>query len=78
MINIEESITYQEIFRKGEALGRLEEALDFLVLLGTERLGRPNAAALRKLRAINDRKQLHRLGLRINSVESWKDLLAVK
>lgn len=79
---MEESITYQEIIKKGEAKSeskwRLEEAREFLVLMGSNRFGPPNAAALRRIRAIDDRARLHRLGLHINTVSSWKDLLAVK
>lgn len=75
---MEESITYQEILNKGQAKWRLEEARDFLVLMGTNRLGPPTAAALRKLHAIEDLGRVHRLGLQINAVGSWKDLLAVK
>lgn len=79
---MEESITYQEILGKGKvegiAAGRLEEAREFVVLMGTKRLGPPNAVARRKLQAIDDLSRLHQLGLRIDNVKTWKDLLAAK
>jgi hypothetical protein len=83
---MEESITYQEIIKKGEARGeargkaegRVEEAREFLVLMGTERLGPPDAASRRKLRAIDDLSRLHQLGLLTDKVGSWKELLAAK
>ena len=87
---MEESITYQEILKKGEARGelrgvargeargkqlgeacgkqlgeacgkqlgeargRLAEACDFLILVGTKRFGAPKAAVRRRLRAIDE------------------------
>ena len=81
---MEESITYQEILKKGKvegkaegrAEGRLEEALEFLIRIGSKRFGAPNTAARRKLNAINDLGRIHHLGARIDEVGSWKDLLA--
>jgi len=84
---MEESITYQEILKKGEAKGeargeargvakgRLEEARELLVLMGKERLGAPDAASRRKLRAIDNLDRLHELALVIGKARSWKDLL---
>ena len=91
---MEESVSYQMILRegeakgeakgiakgiaKGEAGGRLKEAREFLILMGTNRLGPPDATVRRKLRGIDDVARLHQLGLLIDDVRSWRDLLAKK
>jgi hypothetical protein len=75
---MEESITYQEIITKGKVEGRLEEARQFLALMGASRLGPPSASVRRKLDAIDELDRLHQLGLLIDKVQSWKDLLAKK
>lgn len=69
---MKESVTYQ-VFRES---GKAEEARDFIILVGTERFGRPDAATRKKLQAISDLDQLHKLGARLTHVDSWKELLA--
>jgi hypothetical protein len=81
---IEQSSVYQDIFHKGEARGEargrakgaLEEARDFLILLGRDKFGPPDDEAKAKIAALSDLDRLHKLGTRILEVASWEELLA--
>ena len=81
---MEESITYQEILRKGKnegkaegkAEGRLDEARDVVLLFGANRLGTPDEATVRQINSIADLQQLHQLLVRAGQVNSWSELLA--
>jgi len=66
------SVTSQLILEEGKTA----EAREFIILVGTERFGRPDAATRKKLQAISDLDQLHQLGTRLTHVDSWKELLA--
>jgi predicted transposase YdaD len=76
---MEDSVTYQAIIRKGEARGeikgRLEERHDVLMQLGGKRFGPPDASVQAALESITDLKQLERLTERLLEVESWQELL---
>ncbi len=72
---MEESITYQEILRKGEGKGRLGEAREQVLLIGSDRFGPPDESALRSLDAIGDVQRLRRLSVRVAHVNSWKELI---
>src|SRR5262249_38960733 len=70
--NMRDSSTYQMILEEGRA----EEARHFVVLLGTERFGPPDAAALTTLESIRDVARLEQLGRRLFTVTGWGELLA--
>jgi hypothetical protein len=79
--NMTELTTYQAILRKGRMEGRDEgqtaEARRFLLLLGTERFGEPNATTMASLEAIQNLDRLEALGKRILSsdFQDWDGLL---
>jgi predicted transposase YdaD len=68
-----ESTTYQAILGEGRVAGEQR----FLILLGTERFGEPDAATLAAIEAMRDIARLEALGLRIvdPNVRDWNSLL---
>jgi predicted transposase YdaD len=76
---VKDSTTYQKILRDGRAEGRTEEARRFLLLLGTERFGEPEAAALAAIEDIHDIDRLEDLGKRmlVADVLDWDGLLGL-
>jgi predicted transposase YdaD len=82
--DMEESVTYQAIIRKGEAKGlakgkmegAIEEARSILILLGTERWGKPSPTMIRRLARIHNRETLEQLTKQVLHANSWKELLA--
>jgi predicted transposase YdaD len=77
---MKESVTYQAILaegrEEGREEGRLEEAREMVLLAGAGRLGAPGAEARAAVARIASRERLHALVGRIQSVESWDELLA--
>jgi hypothetical protein len=79
VLGMEESVTYQAIFRKGWMQGRVEEARHILVLQGEQKFERPGNAAVRlTLESIDDILQLEALSLRLLDVNSWQELFLTK
>jgi predicted transposase YdaD len=84
---VKESTTYQKILRdgrvegraEGRAEGHIEEAQQFLLLLGTERFGSPEAVVLAAIEEISDLDRLRELGKRILKAEvlDWEGLLGL-
>jgi predicted transposase YdaD len=82
VMEMEESVTYQEIIRKGEAKGRAEgqaegaaeEARRILLRIGTKLLGAPDANAVAAIEAISNRERLENLIDRVSEVKSWSEL----
>jgi len=80
---LEDSVEWQKIFRKGEAKGqaigeakgKAEGERSVLIRLATARFGAPSAAILRKLESISDEQQLKDIALRILHAASWDELL---
>ncbi len=84
---LEDSVEWQKIFRKGEAkgqaigeakgkaIGKAEGERSVLIRLATARFGAPSAAILRKLESISDEQQLQDIALRILHAASWDELL---
>jgi hypothetical protein len=77
VISMEESSTYQAIVAKGLAKGSLQEAKKFLRLLGEKRLGTPDPQATAALDAITEVERLEQLGLRLEEVGNWHELLGL-
>ncbi len=80
VLGMEESVTYQAIVRKGEALGRArgraEEAQRLLLRLGQKQFGSPPGAAIRAaVQAITDVERLEALAEQVLEAESWQQLL---
>jgi hypothetical protein len=77
---IEESSTYQAIFRKGELKGKAEgkavEARAILLRLGTKKFGDPEQRVLDQVATEKDLKRLRDFLDRILDVTTWDDLLA--
>ena len=73
---MKESVTYQAIVEEGVEKGRLEEARQMLLDLGTERLGEPSEDVERAIGRIADLERLRRLGRRLMHVATWQELLA--
>ena len=78
--SMRDSLTYQAILEEGRvegrAEGRVDEARELLLELGTGRFGPPDGGTHATLRAIADRAQLHALAARLLTVASWHELLA--
>jgi predicted transposase YdaD len=80
---MKESVTYQLILdegraegeAKGRAEGRIETEREILLLLGSKRLGEPDARTRDKIEKIADPVHLKDLVSRLLEVESWRDLL---
>lgn len=73
---MEESSTYQTIIEEGKARGRILAAREFLLKLGSHRLGPPDAAMRAKVEALGDFEQLMALTERAFFVTSWADLFS--
>ena len=74
--NMEESVTYQKILKKGRAEGRTEEAKRFLKRLGSRRFGKPQPLIEAAIDAIADLDRLEQLSDRVIEVTAWEELLA--
>ena len=70
--NMEESVTYQKILKKGRA----EEAKRILKRLGSRRFGKPDAHIEAAIDAIADLDRLEQLSDRVLEVTGWEELLA--
>lgn len=75
--NMDESEFYQNIIRKGEALGEAREARKMLLLQGRSRFGEPPPEAVAALDAVTDLSRLEELGVRLLQVSSWQELLGL-
>jgi len=73
---LEDSVTYQEIIRRGRVQGRLEEACVILIQLGTAKFQEPDEAGRRQVEAITDLPRLERLHVPALYASSWDELLA--
>jgi predicted transposase YdaD len=82
--DMKESSTYQAILEEGRSegieLGRTEgsvaEARRLLLLLGTARLGPPDATTRAAIEGMNNIEILEPLSIRLLNVSSWHELLA--
>lgn len=82
--DMEESVTYQAIIRKGEAKGKAEgkaegeinEARRILLIVGTDAFGEPEATMTAAIHQIADRERLETLIKSVRNVTSWQELLA--
>lgn len=72
---MKESTTYQAIAEEGRAEGRVEEARELLIRLGSPSLGVPDDTTRRQLQAIVDLSRLHEMLDRMRTVASWSELL---
>ena len=70
-----DSLTYQAILDEGRVEGRVEEARELLIELGTRRFGPPDARTSAALAAIGDHARLHALVARLFDATHWYDLL---
>jgi predicted transposase YdaD len=78
---MKESATYQAILEEGEARGRTEgrvqEAREILVELGTAQFGSPDAPTLAYLQAITEEPRLRAMIGKLRTATSWADLLGI-
>jgi hypothetical protein len=73
---MEESVTYQAIIKRGHEAGRVEEARAILLRQGARRFGPPSSDVQSALEAITAIERLEQLSERLLDVESWEELLA--
>jgi len=75
--NMRESTTYQAILREGREEGRLDGERRLLLRQGTKRFGKPDAATVATIEAIQDIDRLEALGERILNpdLHGWDALL---
>ncbi|MBY0513823.1 MAG: hypothetical protein K2P78_07910 [Gemmataceae bacterium] len=92
VMQMEESVTYQAIIRRGLEDGMRQglqqgllvgtqqgatiEARKMLLIFGEKRLGTPPASAVAAVAAIGDPARLEHLAARLLDVNSWEELLA--
>ncbi len=80
VLGMEDSVTYQEIIRKGKLErkleGRAEEARNLLIRLGGKRYGTPDVPTQTAIDAIPSLEHLELLVERLLEVESWQELLS--
>jgi predicted transposase YdaD len=69
---MEESVTYQQIVKKGQ----LKEARRLLLLQGRYRFGPPSPATVTAFEGIDDLVRLERMAPRLFDAADWDDLLA--
>lgn len=76
-----QSTTYQAILREGRQEGRREGKIEgeqkLLLRQGTKRFGKPDAAIIAAIEAIQDSDRLEAIGERIldSNIKDWNDLL---
>jgi hypothetical protein len=75
-----ESSTYQAILEEGrvegEVRGRVAEARQIILDLGTSKFGAPDAATVAFLDRLDDVDTLHRLAVGTLTASTWEELLA--
>lgn len=80
VLQMEESVTYQAIMRRGRQEGRqegrTEEVVATLLRQGGKKFGAPSESQVSKLRAIADLAKLEALTERLLDVNTWDELLA--
>jgi len=79
---IEQSTTYQEILKIGEAKGDQQGSLrasrKMLLLQGRKRFGSPGEEVTAAIEAIEDLQRLERLGVALLDAPSWEELLQTR
>ncbi|MGO9469592.1 MAG: hypothetical protein ACLQIB_53785 [Isosphaeraceae bacterium] len=77
---MKESVTFPAVLdegrKEGREEGKLQEARDLLIRVGRKRLGIPSASHVKRIKRIKDRLRLEQFLVRLNDVQSWKELLA--
>jgi hypothetical protein len=76
VLSMKESTTYQAILQEGLVEGAVQEARKLLLRLGSKKLGRPSTRTQAALAKIADLGRLEALVERLETVESWRALLA--
>jgi hypothetical protein len=71
VLGMKESSTYQFIVQEAT----LQEARQMLMLVGQERLGKPDTGTAAAINAIADVRQLEELARRAVHVRSWRELI---
>ena len=86
--DMEDSVTYQAILRKGEQKGEqkgrqegrqegeLDEARRMCLLIGSKRLGDPDETTRARIEALMTREAIEGLTERLLEVENWSELFA--
>jgi hypothetical protein len=74
---MQESTTYQAILSEGRSEGRVAGEQRFLILQGTQRFGKPDAATLAAIEAIRDFERLELMCGRVtdSDLRDWSGLL---
>ncbi len=73
---LKDSRTFQLWLKRGEAQGKVDEARQLLIRLGTQRFGPPSVAVETALAAAIDRERLERMVLAALDAAGWDDLLS--
>jgi hypothetical protein len=76
-----DSVTFQAILERGRAQGieqgRLQEAINVLMRLGSKRFGPPNASTNTTIAQISDLSRIDRFIDQLDEVNTWSELLAL-
>jgi predicted transposase YdaD len=76
VMQMEESVTYQAILRRGGELGATKEVAKLIFSFGQERFGPPTTEQESAVTAIKDLSRLESLLRRVFDVNTWGELLA--
>lgn len=75
VLEMEESVTYQEILAEGVAEGERRAARRIIFLQGQEKFGEPSAEVRGTIEGMTDLDRLEALEMRLFRVDSWQALL---
>ncbi|MGF1577888.1 MAG: hypothetical protein ACFCD0_00840 [Gemmataceae bacterium] len=73
---VKESETYLMILDEGKDIGRVEEARETVLRLGSKRFGEPTLQTQTAIKNIEQTERLHQLQEKIFDVQTWDELLA--
>jgi hypothetical protein len=80
MLNLEDSVTYQDLIKqgmeKGVVRGHVEALRGQLLRLGAKKFGRPDAATAARVEGITAPVEFERLSDRLLDVTTWAELFA--
>jgi predicted transposase YdaD len=75
VMQMEESVTYQAILRRGREEGRTEGLRESILAQGEEKFGPPSAEQVAALVAITDAARLHTISKKLLHASTWDELL---
>lgn len=75
VLGMKESTTYQYIIEEGEKKGIVKGVHRTILALGEDKFGKPSAAVVKRLKAVDDLDHLERISKNVLHAKTWKELL---